>query len=129
LTSITGFLFPGDSILLSHVVGVISLAILAVAVFARYPRQLAGNWRWIYVVGAMTALYLNVFVAVVQLFLKSPAFNALAPTQSEAPFVAAQAIVLATFVWIIARSARSFHPAPGVPSAISKFVNRQRKDL
>jgi hypothetical protein len=46
----------------------------------------------------MAALYLNVFVLVVQLFLKVPALKALAPTQTEAPFKVAQIAVLIVFV-------------------------------
>src|SRR5580700_899586 len=72
LTSVTGFLFPFHHLLPSHIVGVISLVILAIAIFARYGRKLTGGWRATYVVSAMAALYLNVFVLVVQLFLKVP---------------------------------------------------------
>ena len=98
LTSLTGFLFPVEHILPSHVVGIISLAALAVAIPARYVFHLAGAWRWIYVVGAVLALYLNVFVAVVQAFLKVPALKALAPTQKEPPFLVAQLTVMALFI-------------------------------
>jgi hypothetical protein len=75
LTSATGFFFPRDHILPAYIVGVISLAVLAVAIFALYERQLAGSWRWIYVAGAVIALYLNVFVGVVQAFQKLPFFG------------------------------------------------------
>src|SRR5580765_3828938 len=70
LTSVTGFLFPSERILPSHIVGVISLVVLAVAIFAFYVGRLAGHWRWIYLVSAAVSLYLNVFVAVVQSFQK-----------------------------------------------------------
>src|ERR1700689_2588714 len=79
LTSLTGFLFPVEHILPSHIVGSISLVVLAVAIVARYALHLANAWRWIYVVCAVLALYLNSFVAVVQSFLKVPALKALAP--------------------------------------------------
>ena len=98
LTSLTGFLFPVEHLLPSHVVGVISLVVLAVAILARYALRLAGAWRWIYVVCAMLALYLNSFVAVVQSFLKAPALKALAPTQKEPPFLVAQLAVLVLFI-------------------------------
>ena len=98
LTSVTGFGFPVERLLPSHVVGAISIVVLAVALYARYLRLMAGSWRPIYVVTAIAALYLNVFVLVVQLFLKVPALNALAPTQSEPPFAVAQLVVLAAFV-------------------------------
>ncbi len=68
------------------------------AIYARYARRLAGPWRVIYVVSAVLALYLNVFVLVVQLFLKVPALHALAPTQTEPPFGLTQFLVLVTFL-------------------------------
>ena len=74
----------------SHIVGSISLVALAVAIVARYKFQMLRAWRWIYVVSAVMALYLNCFVLVVQSFLKIPALNALAPTQTEPPFAIAQ---------------------------------------
>ena len=110
LTSVTGFLFPVVRLLPSHVVGVISLAVLAVAVFALYVRKLAGPWRWIYVASAVAALYLNVFVLVVQQFAKTPALNEWAPTQSELPFVLSQALVLAAFAALFVGAVRRFMP-------------------
>ena len=98
LTSMTGFFFPFHGVTPAIVVGIISLVLLAVAIVARYARHLAGAWRWIYVVTAMISLYLNVFVLIVQLFQKVPALKALAPTQSEPPFVVVQLVVLALFV-------------------------------
>ena len=97
-TSVTGFFFPFHGVTPAIIVGIISLVLLAVAILARYGRRLAGHWRWIYVVSAMIALYLNVFVLVVQLFQKVPALKALAPTQSEPPFAVTQLVVLALFV-------------------------------
>jgi hypothetical protein len=97
-TSVTGFFFPFHGVTPAIVVGVISLMVLAVAIFARYGGHFAGAWRWIYVVSTMTALYLNVFVLVVQLFQKVPALKALAPTQSEPPFAVTQLVVLGIFV-------------------------------
>ena len=96
-TSATGFFFPFHGITPAIIVGIISLVLLAVAIIARYARHLAGVWRWIYVVTAMVALYLNVFVLIVQLFHKVPALKALAPTQSELPFAVAQLLTLALF--------------------------------
>jgi uncharacterized membrane protein SirB2 len=110
LTSVTGYFFPREHILPSHIVGAISLAMLAVAIFALYSGHLAGAWRWIYVMTAVMALYLNVFVGVVQSFLKVPAVNALAPTQSEPPFLIAQAVVLLLFIVLGVVALRSFHP-------------------
>jgi len=98
LTSVTGFGFPFDHLLPSHKVGMISLVALTVALLARYAFHLIGKWRWIYVVTAVMALYLNVFVLVVQSFLKIPALKAMAPTQTEPPFLVAQVIVLVLFI-------------------------------
>jgi hypothetical protein len=97
-TSLTGFLFPFHGVTPGIVVGIISIAVLAVACGARYMRHLTGGWRTIYVITAETALYLNVFVLVVQLFEKVASLRALAPTQSEPPFVITQGVVLAIFV-------------------------------
>jgi uncharacterized membrane protein SirB2 len=109
LTSLTGFLFPVEHLLPSHVVGIISLVVLGVAILARYALHLAGAWRWIYVVCAVLALYLNSFVAVVQSFLKVPALKALAPTQKEPPFLIAQLIVMALFIVLGTFAVKKFH--------------------
>jgi hypothetical protein len=98
LTSVTGFLFPVEHILPSHIIGVISLVVLAVALLARYGRRMQHSWRSIYVVCAIIALYLNVFVAVFQSFLKIPPVHALAPTQKEPPFLFTQLAAMAIFV-------------------------------
>jgi hypothetical protein len=111
-TSVTGFGFPVDHFMPSHAVGILSLLLLGVAVYARYPRHLAGSWRTAYVVGAVAALYLNVFVGVVQTFQKVPALHALAPTQSEPPFVATQGVTLALFAVLGIAAAVRFRPSP-----------------
>ena len=94
LTSVTGYFFPLDQILPSHIMGAISLAVLAIALYALYVRHLSAHWRWIYVVSAVASFYLNVFVAIVQSFIKLEPLKALAPTQAEPPFVVAQGVVL-----------------------------------
>ena len=110
-TSVTGFGFPFGILLPSHKIGIISLVMLAVAIVARYVRHLAAGWRWIYVISAVVAFYLNVFVLVVQLFRRVTVLQNLAPTQSEPPFAVAQVIVLALFIWIGIRAVKRFHPA------------------
>jgi hypothetical protein len=97
-TSVTGFFFPFRGLTPAIVVGIISLVVLAVAIFARYARNLAGAWRKTYVISAVLALYLNVFVFVVQAFLKIPALKAIAPTQNDPPFQLAQLVVLVAFI-------------------------------
>jgi len=110
LTSVSGFLFHSQSFGAPHVVGVISLVTLAVCLFAQYGADLARSWRWIYVATAVLALYLNVFVGVVQGFQKVPFLRALAPTQSEPPFLVAQLVVLVLFMGLGFRAAMRFHP-------------------
>jgi hypothetical protein len=104
LTSVTGFGFPVDHVTPGHVIGVISLVLLAIAIVARYSKKMAGGWRPAYVISAMMAQYLNVFVLIVQSFMKVPALKALAPTQSEAPFAVTQIVVLVTFIALITRA-------------------------
>ena len=112
LTSLTGYLFPVEHILPSHIVGIISLVALAIALVARYARHMERSWRSIYVVTAVLALYLNVFVAVVQTFLKVPAVHALAPTQKEPPFLIVQLVVMAIFVVIGIFAVKKFRLQP-----------------
>lgn len=116
LTSVTGFFLPAPHFLPSHAVGILSLILLAVALVALYQKHLLGRWRRAYVITAVTALYLNVFVLVAQLFAKVPALKELAPTQTEGPFKAAQAVVLLAFLVLGALAARRFQlPGAGVP--------------
>jgi hypothetical protein len=114
LTSATGFLFPFDKLLPSHMIGIVSLLLLGIACIALYVMKLSGAWRWIYVLTAMIALYLNVFVLVIQSFLKLGPLHALAPSipPSEPPFAVAQGIVLLFFVLVIIGAVRRFRPAP-----------------
>ena len=98
LTSATGFPLPPYGFDPPRIVGTLSLVLLAFAVAGLYVYKLAGLWRSIYIGTALAALYLNCFVAVIQSFQKIPAVNALAPTQTELPFVIAQVVVLAAFI-------------------------------
>jgi hypothetical protein len=111
LTSVTGFPLAPFGFDPPRAVGVISLVLLALAVAAYYAFQLAGWWRWIFVATAVAALYLNVFVLVAQSFMKLPFLKALAPTQSEPPFIVTQIIVLLAFVALGVRAAIRFRPA------------------
>jgi hypothetical protein len=110
LTSVTGFFFPFTSFGAPHVLGILSLIVLAGAIVALYVFHLAGTWRWIYVVCAAVALYFNVFVGVVQAFQKLSLLQPLAPTQSEPPFLIAQLAVMAGFFVIGFLAVRKFHP-------------------
>jgi hypothetical protein len=112
LTSVTGFFFPVEKLLPSHIIGILSLVLLAIACLALYGRKLAGSWRWIYVLTAMISLYLNIFVLVIQSFLKIPPLHALAPSvpPSEPPFAIVQGIVLVFVVVVIVAAIRTFRP-------------------
>ena len=109
LTSVTGFGFPFTHLLPSHKVGIISLVVLAVAILARYGLRMAGPWRWIYVITAAIALWLNTFVLVVQAFLKVPALHDLAPKGSEPPFLIAQLVVMVFFIVLTILAVKKFH--------------------
>jgi len=110
LTSVTGFLFPFHRVLPSHVLGVLSLIALAIAVYARYSRRMTGGWRTAYVVTAAIALYLNVFVLIAQAFQKVPALKAMAPTQSEPPFLLTQLVVMVIFIVLSIFAVKRFRP-------------------
>ena len=117
LTSATGFLIPplvSEKLLPSHIIGALSLLLLAIACFALYGQRLSGSWRWIYVLTALLAQYFNVFVLVIQSFLKVPALHALAPSvpPAEPPFAVAQGIVLVFFVIVIIGAIRRYRPVP-----------------
>ena len=113
LTSATGFLFPFTQLLPSHIIAILSLVLLAIACFALYGQPLSGAWRWIYVVTAMISLYFNVFVLVIQGFLKMLALHALAPGNppSGPPFAIIQGIVLVFFIVVIVGAVRRYRPA------------------
>ena len=108
LTSVTGFMFPYHGPTPAVILGLISLPLLAVAVYARYVRKMAGGMRKAYVITAMLAFYLNVFVLVAQLFQKVPALHALAPKGSEPPFMVAQVVVLVLFILFTNRAVKGF---------------------
>jgi hypothetical protein len=117
LTSATGFLIPplvSEKLLPSHIVGALSLVLLAIACIALYGMKLSGAWRWIYAVTALLSLYLNVFVLVIQGFLKVPALHALAPGEPPGGpvFAVVQLIVLVFFVIVIIGAVRRFRPMP-----------------
>ena len=115
LTSVTGFLFPIHGFTPALGVGIVSCVILATALAAYYLKRLTGAWSWIYVITALASLYLNVFVLVVQSFIKVAALHALAPTQSEPPFAIAQVAVLAIFVLIGIAAVAKFRPVTFSP--------------
>src|ERR1700704_5944763 len=117
LTSATGFLIPplvSEKLLPSHIIGLLSLVLLAIACFALYGQKLSGAWRWIYVLTALISLYLNTFVLVIQSFLKIGPLHALAPSvpPSEPPFAILQGIVLVFFIIVIIGAVRRFRPLP-----------------
>jgi hypothetical protein len=110
LTSVTGFMFPGTTLTPARIFGIISMVVLLPTLIALYVFGLRGAWRWIYTGGAVIALYLNFFVLVVQSFAKIPFLQPLAPTQSEPPFLIAEAVVLVIFVLLGIAALVKFHP-------------------
>jgi hypothetical protein len=108
LTSVTGFLFPFHRLLPSHILGILSLVLLAIAIYARYSRKLTGFWSRTYAATAVLALYLNVFVLIVQLFAKVPALKAMAPTQTEPPFKLTQLMFLVLFLVLTAAAIKRY---------------------
>ena len=113
-TDVTGFFLPATKILPSHITGILSLAVIAIALAANYAFHFAGAWRAIYAITMGIAIYLNFFVLVTQLFLKVGFLHTLAPNapdNPEPPFLIAQAIVLAIFVWLIWKSVKNFRRA------------------
>ena len=120
LANASGFGFPFTKLIASHVVGAVSLVVLAVVIVADYVKHFEGPWRTTYAVGAVLATYLNVFVLVAQLFKRIPVLFLLAPTQSEPPFALTQVLVLALFVWLGVVAVRGFRPAgsPAPPHTV-----------
>jgi hypothetical protein len=116
LTSVTGFFFPVEKLLPSHIIGILSLVLLAIACLALYGQKLAGPWRWIYVLTAMISLYFNVFVLVIQSFLKIPPLHALAPGNppNGLSFAVVQGLVLVFFAVVTIIAMRKFRPLPGL---------------
>jgi hypothetical protein len=110
LTSVTGFLFPIHGLTPALILGMMSMAVLAVAIAARYVFAMRGAWRWVYVITAVIAQYFNSFVLVVQSFLKIPVLHALAPQESEPPFAVAQGLVLLFYVVTGYLSVKRFRP-------------------
>ena len=111
LTSVTGFLYPFEKVTPGIILGVLSLIVLAIALFALNAFHLKGGWRTTYVVTAMIALYFNCFVLVVQTFMKVPFFHALAPTGTETPFKIAQLLLLIITIVLITMAAKRFRNA------------------
>jgi len=109
-TTVTGFLFPFHGVTPAIILGIITVPVLAITIYARYSRRLAGAWRWIYVIGAVMMLYFNLFVLVVQAFEKVPALHAMAPTQTESPFKLTQLVVLVGSILLGSVAVIRFHP-------------------
>jgi hypothetical protein len=123
-TSVTGFFFPFHGFTPALGVGILSVFILIAAIAARYRFRLTNAWRWVYVVAAVTALYLNSFVLVVQAFLKIPELHVLAPTGSERPFALAQVLVLAFYLVTGALAIKGFRHACRSGETISTGISK-----
>jgi hypothetical protein len=111
LTSITGFGFPSAEVLPAHIIGALSLVVLAGALMAAYWQHLEGGWRPAFVVLSVAALYLNAFVLLAQLFKKIPAMTVLASSSDVPAFAVTQVLVLAMFVGLGWQAVRGFRAA------------------
>lgn len=109
-TSAGGFLFPSTRLGLGHVVGAVSLVVLLPTVVAIYGFHLAGPWRWIYALGAIGALWLDIVIAVVQSFAKTPLLRPFAFSLTAPALLLVQLAVLVLFIVIGARALKRFHP-------------------
>ena len=101
----------------ARILGVMELVIVLIAALAIYVGHLARAWRGIYVVAMVLAVYFNVFVAVVQAFLKIGFLHALAPTGKEPPFAIAQLLAVVAFVVIGVTAFRRFRPHTARPAS------------
>jgi hypothetical protein len=110
LTSVTGFGFPIKGMTPGIAFGIISLLVLAAVIYARYSRHPEGNWRPVYVIGAVFAFYLNFVVLIVQSFQKLAPLHALAPNQNETPFLAVQVVSMVAFIVLGTLSVKRFRP-------------------
>jgi hypothetical protein len=113
LTSVTGFIFfhPPNPPTPAQSVGVVALLILVPTLYALYLKHLVGVWRPVYVIGAVVSLWFNVFVLIVQLFVKVPGLRPLAGVPPSGPvFGAVQGIVLIAFIIAAWRGVKRFHP-------------------
>jgi len=112
LTTVTGFFFPFHGVTPAIILGIITVPVLAITIYARFSKRLVGPWRWIYVIGATMTLYFNLFVLVVQLFQKVPVLHASAPTETESPFKLTQLAVLIVSVLLAIFAMIRFRPEP-----------------
>jgi len=110
-TSLTGFLFPNKTVTPGIVLGVLSMIVLVLALYAQYGKKLAGPWRGAYVISVCVAFYFNFFVLVAQAFAKVPALKAAAPTMASPAFGLAQLVLLFIFVPLTIRAVKRYRPA------------------
>jgi hypothetical protein len=111
LTSVTGFLFPFHGMTPGIILGILSMIVLLLAIWALYIGKLEGAWRGTYVVTSSLALWFNFFVLIAQSFAKIPALRAIAPSQASPAFGITQAVVLIVFLWLTVRAFKRFHSA------------------
>ena len=119
LTSVTGFMFPIKGFTPALGTGIVSSVLLIAALIALYAKHLRGAWRWIYVVTAVAAFWINFFVLIVQSFEKVSLLNPAAPQLGppfpepvNTDFAIAQAVALAFFIVVGVVAVIRFRPAP-----------------
>lgn len=105
-TSVSGVVLPAANFTPAHAFAILSLIVLAVALYARYSQKMKGIWRVVYIGTAMFAQYLNVFVLVLQFFQKILTPNDLAPKGIEAT---TQLLTLIAFTALSVLAVKRFH--------------------
>ena len=110
-TTFTGFIFPFRGVTPAFVTGIVATIVLIAVLLALFRYRVVGAWRWIYAAGMVVSLYLLMFVAVVQAFLKIEFINRFAPTQTEPPFLVAQLVTLLVFIALTVAAGLRYRPA------------------
>ena len=114
ITVVTGFLFPFNGFDPAIGVGIVSSIALLVAGLALYAGHWSGTSRRAYAISATLALYLNVFVAIVQSFQKVLFLHGAGPSQPSLAFFAVQGFTFICFVALGYFATTRFHPRPAL---------------
>jgi hypothetical protein len=95
---------------MGHGIGVASLIVFVPTLLALYRHRLAGSWRQVWVAGAMTLLYLNAFIAVMQAFSKSGYLRTLPATTPLSPPLLAHFLLVFVCLWLALHALGALHP-------------------
>jgi hypothetical protein len=109
-TTLTGFLFPFQSVTPAFLTGIVSCFILCAVLFAQYVGQFKHVWRTVYASGIVASAYLLVFVTIAQAFNKTTILQEAAPSLSGGLFAVSQLMTLAVFIFLGLKSVKAFKP-------------------